>query len=326
MSRYMRVTIFKLLITSVLIGCNNQASQPEVTSVVAMPTQLPTSTYTSVPASAVTPNPKSEKTPELIPTDDLVCNLNDVLVNLNSLMPNNEYEVSYQNFSLVGESFLTIWYVDPEIDVNVDHLNIEMNAVLAIRKAAELSHKLALSDKCVSEIVDGGISPVIVDQNYNSWFSGAVSLESIPNTQVMNDDVLRVIENAFQIGYIRQTLPEPIAQLPATSCDWPEAHENIKQHFPPEQSNMSFHLIRDGNGTTVYAQWLIPTGFDEITVYGFNIASVMNILSELPCLYPPADTLIAMAIDDNGDLKFVGRMFGDAIRKMDIEQLDVRIP
>jgi hypothetical protein len=71
---------------------------------------------------------------------------------------------------------------------------------------------------------------------------------------------------------------------------------------------------------------MVPSGYNDKTTFAYSVASVQNILYEIPCLYPKVDILNGFGLDDSGDLKFLGRMTGDGIQKRDVKQLQVLFP
>ena len=322
MSRSMRFALPIVLLALLLAGCNLETVTPTATAILPSPTKPQPS---STPARTATPKPTRTPTPtpSLAPS---ACNADKVLANLESLIPYEEFELNYSNFSIIGISALNVWYVDPTLDPNATSADIDKNAALALHNAAILSHKLAISDPCIEVLFEDGINPVVVDHNYNGWFAGMIAPSSLPSTQNPGEGELKVVEDAFQIQYLRQNPPGPATPPPDSACMWPEARENIQWHFSTEQPNTSFYLVHDEGGVVVYAQWVVPSDLSDKVAFAFSIASVQNVLYELPCLHPSADVLIATGVDDTGELMFLGRMLRDGIREQDVEQLEVLYP
>lgn len=326
MPRNVRLMFTVMLVSLLLAGCNIQTDAPMPTAILPLPTKpevssTPTQIATTLPS--VTP----KVTPTQIPTAaSLDCNADKLLANLKSLIPYKEFEVNYSNFSIIDVSALNVWFVDPQIEPSAKGRDIEKNAALAIHNAAILSHKLVNSDKCIAKLFKNGINPVVVDRNYNGWFAGMISISSLPSTRNPSDKDLKAVEDAFKTQYLRKVPTQPVTSASNGSCTWPELHANIQRHFSTEQPNTSFYLVHDEGGVVVYAQWVVPSGFNDKTTFAFSVASVQNVLVELSCLHPPVDVLVATGVDNTGDLKFLGRMKHDDIQKQDIEKLQVLYP
>lgn len=250
----------------------------------------------------------------------------ELLTNLESLIPYEESEINYTNFSGVGVSSLNVWYVDPTLDPDAIGEGIEKNAALATQSAASLSYSLATSEPCIAKLFEDGINPIVVDRNYNGWFSGLLELSSIPTDESLSEDELKALENAFQVQYLRTIPSEPTASAPNGSCTWPEAREDILWHFSSEEPNTSFYLVRDEAGVTIHAQWVVPTEYGDRVAFGYSIACIQNVLYEIPCLHPPADLLMAIGVDKNGELVFLGRLPGEGIREQDVGKTEVLLP
>ncbi|HZU86214.1 MAG TPA: hypothetical protein VFF78_01950, partial [Anaerolineaceae bacterium] len=103
----------------------------------------------------------------------------------------------------------------------------------------------------------------------------------------------------------------------AGSCTWIEAKEHLGYHFSAERQNVAFQFTIDDLGIHVWAQWDGPQ--DDIIL----MVSLMNVLTELQCLYPVPDDVIIIGLTEQGVVWRIGVLPGSAIQNMDIGQLTI---
>ena len=295
------------------------------------PTATPTHTSTPVPPTATathTPTPvPPTATPTHTPTETvspaLDCDIDQVLPKLRSVVALSEFDLVYN--SIDGFASFALWFVDPDLDLDVSGDEIEENSTLAIRHAATLSHQLHNADPCVQELADA-INPVVVDRKYNGWFAGLIAPSSLPGDTSLTDEQLAEIAGDFEITYLREVPVPPIEPASADSCSWVEARRGIQQHWefsgpPPE--NCGAWLTIDESGTTVMAQWPGRTGKDDEYAVPLMMAGALNVAMELGCLHPQLDLLVLLVVDDDGHVGLVGVWPGEAVRALDMNQLQI---
>ena len=242
------------------------------------------------------------------------CDADQVLVNLDSVVPYEEFELSYN--TVYGISSLVVWFVDPAIDPEANADEIEESATLAVRDAIALSHQLATTDNCVAELFTH-VNPVVVDRNYNGWFSGLIPVPVLLETASAFDESLWAIERSIEGEYRRDISPLPFGPVPDSSCTWVETRERIQYHFDPARQNVSFYFVVEDNGEAkVWAQW-------DGAADAVSIAAMLNVARELDCLYPPADWMIVIIVDGAGNMQLLGRWPSEAFLSYDLDQFQV---
>jgi hypothetical protein len=153
-----------------------------------------------------------------------------VLKNIKAKLQYDEFEVHYN--TIEGISSLALWFVDPEKNIDASGDEVDDNTFVAMRSAAQGCHQLSGLDCCVDILVDI-INPIVVDSNYNGWFSAQVDTSNLSDSDEPTEAELEAIEAAFDIGYIRMMPPNPIEPPPAEACTWQETRTEIQQHFSP---------------------------------------------------------------------------------------------
>lgn len=223
-----------------------------------------------------------------------------MLKSLKSLIAYTEFDLTYN--VILNNRALTIWFVEPKIDPNAVGDQIAKNVSLAQLSAAAVSAKLATGDaKCLGSMVSV-INPIVVDRNYNGWFSGTIKL-SDANTNVSPENKV----NAFTVSYLRNKQTAPTSAASAQSCKWIEARAKMQKHFAPTRENVGFEFVIDETGINAYAQW---DGEIDVTM----IPALLNVALELRCLYPPIDQLVLILVDTDGKINLIGQTPGSAVR------------
>jgi hypothetical protein len=289
-----------------LLSCSISSLQPPTTT--PTPTLTPIPTLTSTPLPTNTPVPTNTKPPP--------CNADQTLKNLKQTVTYEEFVVLYQK--LQDTSFLVIWFIDPEINPSAKENEISENAQLAIRHAFILSQQLKGSDDCVNRLFNF-INPVVVDKNYNGWFSGQVSPSDLPATLPTDDQQLAEYSKLFQTGYLRSKTTAKISSAPAGSCAWQEAKKNIQNHFSPDRENVAFYFVLDDEGVNVWAQWDSEPEFLQLNLP----ASILNIAMEIDCLFPKPDRIIFDAVDQEGEIHVYGIWNQADMKNQDISKIQI---
>ncbi|MGD8822322.1 MAG: hypothetical protein PVG63_04400, partial [Anaerolineales bacterium] len=243
---------------------------------------IPEATTTSrAPAVVDTPTQRSASS----------CDSGQTLEEVRAALPADELAVHY-NVSR-GVTSLVIWSVDAEIPVPMVEAQLSESADQAWVHAGRMAIAAVEASECVRELFDA-IDAVVVDREYAGWLSGQVRIADIPydaTANEINDSFLAVLDQ-FNVTYLRQTV---VQDVPQGTCDWPEARQNIWQHFSPDRLNIAFYYTIDEFGGNVWAQWDGPP--DEAML----IASMMNVMLGLECFNPQAN-IIAMIVDEAGNM------------------------
>ena len=242
-----------------------------------------TPTFTSVPTSTVR-----------------VCNANTVMEKLNSFVPYPEYDMYYFTEKSIDQ--LIVWFVDPEIKTDVSPEEYTTQVTLAQNHAMILAEQFDFVDECMDDLFTKAVF-LVVDTNYNGWFSGKIHTSLLPNDIQTSPEELALLTSRFEVLYSRNTLLDKDTRAPSNSCTWKQAHQNIRAHFTEGQENSGFYYAADHLGRTVMAQWQgEPADMEEeyLTPLG-------NIANEIKCLYPEPDQILYQIVDEDG--KIIGGGF-----------------
>jgi hypothetical protein len=253
---------------------------------------------------------------------DFNCTAESVLLTLRNSEPLKEllpeFTVDYSAAS--GTSYLNIWFVDPNIQPGTSSEDLEENNRTALRHASTVAIYAVTLDPCIKSVFDK-VNPVIVDQNYNGWFSGSVAASLLPETYQPGEKEIYEVAEAFEVVYLRQSLPAIPGAPPNGSCSWPEARERLHLHFDPARPNVDFYFVGDEVSRKVTAQWdgAVAEKTDIVVIY----ASIMNGAQEARCLHPAPDYLYVMVHDSSGTTIWMGRLPSAGIRSLDLNQVEV---
>ena len=286
------------------------------------PTPVPTKPPTPVPTDAptATPSPEPSPTEQPSPAPSTVCEPNAVVVELQTEVPFVEF-VLRQNYS-EGIRSLVLWYVDPDLDPRASAGALEANLDLAFEHALKLSLDLNRSDPCVEELFDG-INPIVVDADYNGWLSGLIDPAALPDSPMLSPAEIEALRAEMQVNYSRTSPTDSLVRPPAPegSCTWQDTIPRIHQHFSPERSNVGFYFVIDEGGVNIWSQWDGPPDA------GITMASMLNVLFELDCLYPVPTRLIVIVVEPSGLVSLIGMVEGEVVTSGDfaaaIEQFQV---
>lgn len=287
-----------LSIVCLLTACTTLTPPPTLASLPTFTPAPPPPLITLVPTRE--PTLPSTFTPPPPPTATPSCPVNQFLKSLKPLIAYTEFDLTYN--VILNNRVLNIWFVEPKIDPNAVGDQIAKNTSLAQLSAAAVSVKLATGDaKCLSSMVSV-INPIVVDRNYNGWFSGTIKL-SDANTNVPLENKV----NTFTVSYLRTKPAAPSSTTPAQSCKWTEARAKIQKHFAATRENVGFEFVIDETGINVYAQW---DGEIDVTM----LPALLNVALELRCVHPPIDQLVVIMVDADGKINLIGQTPGSAVR------------
>ena len=289
---------FLILLTVTLSACTTLTPPPTLASLPTFTPAPPTPIITLTPTREPTLIPTL--TPPPPPTATPSCPVNPFLKSLKPLITYAEFDLTYN--IILNTRSLNIWFVEPKIDPNAVGDQIAKNASLAQVSAAAVSAKLATGDaKCLSSMV-GVINPIVVDRNYNGWFSGTIKLSDASANVPLENKV-----GAFTVGYLRAKPAAPSSTSLGQSCKWAEARAKMQKHFAPARENVGFEFVLDETGINAYAQW---EGEIDVTL----LSSLLNVALELRCVHPPIDQLVVIVVDADGKINLIGQTPGSAVR------------
>jgi hypothetical protein len=292
-----------IIVMMILMGCilgpsNTTPPIIQTDSTIAEQTpffELPpewTKTFTQEPTKTITPTPRASNTPN--------CYAEGILAQIRSSITYEEFVVTYNILQIQGRmASLVIWFVDPEIDPSARGSEIEQNSKLAREHAAIISNQINAENYCVASLFNV-INPIVVDRNYNGWFSGEIQPSKLIDENEPSPEQILKIENEFKIGYLRNNPTGVFAEAPTGSCAWKEANANLHNHFASTRENVGFYFVLDDEGANVWAQWDGPTDLILMS------ASLLNVTMELECLYPRPDRVIVIIVDENGIVGLIG--------------------
>lgn len=301
----MKAPVFTIIFMLLFSGCANVLqSTPTVTPTFA-------SSVTSTPASLPTITPVPTNT-ELPP-----CDADQTIKNLKSKISYSESAVLYNK--MPGQSLLVVWFVDPEINPSAEENEIPENTKLAIRHALLLSQELNAADGCVSRLFNT-IYAVVVDENYNGWFSGQILTARLPPTVLTDEKQLDEIAKAhYKISYLREKLPVKLGSVPVNSCAWPEAKQNLHNHFSSERENVGFYFVAEESSVDVWTQW-----DSQPDLLQFDLsASLLNVAREVDCLFPEPYMIVFQVVDETGQTLIVGYWLLSDAKNQDLGQIHI---
>lgn len=275
---------------------------PEKTEILVKPSATQPLKYTNTPTekpNTATPTCTQTNTKTITPTHDShnsACDHDNVLLNLKSVPKYSEFEIG---FNVVNDiSTLFVWFVDPAINQNATADSVFDNFVIAADDAVALSIELLKSSDCVDELFTY-VNPIVVDQNYNGWFSANIPISALNEYIAGRKDTGYVIDALQEGAFFRHEPPQPTSPGPESSCTWSEARDNIQEHFDPNRQNVNFYLVKQESGeTNLFAQWDGPG--DET-----SIAAMFNVAMEIDCLHPSVDIMIITFVDMDGIIQSV---------------------
>jgi hypothetical protein len=281
------------------------------------PTATPTATSTSTPT--LTPTFTPTNTPRPTNTKRPECHIEDVFWKMKLSVDYDEFQVFYHTMD--GVSTLVLWFKDPDLDPNPNTDDaLYTNLGTAGIDALIASQKLNAVDKCVGRLFDE-INVLVNDSENNHWISTIISTSDLPDKVSTDDRAILTLLGKMDIAYRGIKPADKIGKTPQGRCTWEEFREKILTHFPPDQENMAFFLIRGDFGTNVWAQWVTSQEYLEPNL----LASLMNISMELNCLHPEPDRLFFTIVDGKGNILVNGFWDGEAMKAQDLGEVMVEI-
>jgi hypothetical protein len=271
---------------------------------------------------AETPEPTPTIVPTSMPPTEMVnlstCNADAMLAAARAEMGTVESSISFNSIS--GVNNLNVWYVDTDIDASDGAAAADEIANRVRRNVVELAIRLNNLDPCIGEIF-GGQTFIAVDQDYNSWFIGALSSILIPTETSLTDESIENLTQLIEIGYLRSEEIQPYELIDSEeNCQWPVVRKQLKAAFGMERMNVSFYYYIDEEGGNIWAQWDVPPGVTsaEAMMEGFvsPLASIDEIVS---CLESPLDTLWLVYVFTDGEAQLIAAVDGEAVRNSDHE-------
>jgi hypothetical protein len=308
-----RVIILLSLACIFILACQSSAWP-----FLAQPT--PTLTPSRTPTARVTP---TSTQPEIQQSS---CGSRDELIR--KIKSSIDYDESVLSYNYIDHKWvLYFWIVDPNLDPGAALDTLSPNNDRAVRDATLLIVKLVNADACAQKLFSV-VDPIVVDSAYNGWFSGEITIDSVFQGGNPSDDDLQKMIREYVGSYHRTQAPTKLGSHPLGSCSWQQVVQRLyERQFAPTREKVKFYFIRDETGAKVWAQWDQPP-FDpkDKLSQGIMMASAMNVMVELKCLYPAPEWLVIVVVDDQGSVNLVGRIPRAAIYKIDISQLDILYP
>lgn len=299
-----RNVLYILLIAILLLaaGCGTSPEEAATQTAEAWtPTPLPTDT----PVPTNTPEPTNTSEPTEPSCDDP----NQVLDDLREIIP---YKEAVVNYSIpYGTRILSIWYVDLTLDMYDFSADAFEGTIMVADNSIQFGSWLVNENPCVAELFDV-YNPIVVDSNYNGWFSASISMNFLPLPEGLSnsDQRIEAVFDGMVVSYLREELPPSSGTAPSGACSWPEAQRALDGEFLPlTQGNTSFFFVIDDHGANLWVQVEEPFAAPLLSV----------ILSNSDCMYPALDNLILTVVDGTGGVTFLGRLPKEGIETEDFE-------
>jgi hypothetical protein len=269
------------------------------------PTATLTPTSTIIPPTPTIITPTSTSVPPS-PTPQNDCTKDQVISELKSDPLFMDYSIFYNQ--IMGFDILSIYFVDSNIDTRSTGVVFQNNVDIAKRDAITISHTVNLRSQCIEDLFTF-INPIVVDSNHNGWFSGAIEPLKLPSSQIPTEIEYKESQDKFKVSYIKQQFPSPKNPAPEGSCTWEQARENIHRHFDSSRPNVEFSFVIDESSVHVDAQWDSNIGdLNKDLWWSLQMASILNVQTELACLYPVPSTLNVTIVDSDGKIILLGQL------------------
>ena len=274
-------------LVSLLIGCT--LGSPQATTLAA-PTLPPVWTPSPSPPPP-TPAPSSTSTPRPTPTPS--CDLQEVIRLVKDAIPYEESAVHFVD--IAGMASLAVWYVDPELTPRPSAEVLAAQLQEAKLRAVEVAARANAVSVCTSQLFDV-INPIVVDSQYQGWFSGQLAPQYIPSPATLSSEELGAAAGHFNVGYERSSLGHNFS---GGSCRWAEAKDRLQSHFSSERELVAVYFVVDDLGAHVWVQW---DGSADMIMMTVNLG---NVFLALDCFSPQAE-IIFMIVDEGGVAQLVG--------------------
>jgi hypothetical protein len=297
-----------LVVVTVIAACTTSrdtpSKEPSPSDKRIEATYTPTERSTATETQAPTPTPSKTLTSTPSSTPIVMCSLDNTLRAVKDAVKFSQFAV---HFNIIEDPTLVVWIVEPALNPQATGDAIQENLEVAMRSGATASYQVRNADSCV-DLTFATINPVVVDSQYNGWFSGTISISDVPTVEMSMDELYLSLDGSFEIGYSRIDAAIP---QPSTTCTWPEAKAGIERHFAPDRENVAFYYVIDDFGPNVWAQWDGPVESAYLT------PTILNVLMELQCFNPQAN-VIFIVVDDEGYADLVG-----LIPELDLEKANI---
>ena len=247
-------------------------------------TPFPPTRTTSPSPKPPTPPPAPTLTLDVSPEPR--CDIAATLREVKAAVPYDEFVVHFNK--IAGTASLAVWYVDPEVNPSPSAEGLAQQLGEVRLRAAEVSAAVGAASQCSSILFDV-INPIVVDAQYQGWFSGTIRPADLPRGPEFSDEEISNAADNFSIGYLRSALQHPYLE---GACEWPEARDRLQSHFSVARENVAFYFVIDDSGSHVWVQW---DGHPEPTM---TIVNLGNIYLALECFRPDADIIYIIVGDD----------------------------
>jgi hypothetical protein len=240
------------------------------------------------------------------------CTAENVVQSLRRDFPTDEASISHHR--VLDVTALEVWFVDPELDPGAIGDAIQTQAQLATDQAIMATSWILRSQSCASELFER-INVTVVDRDYQLRFSGTAGFRELAAAHEPSGEHLERMVETFTIEALSSdTATRTSASTPPEACTWSEARSWWISQFDIDLSTVAFYVLVDGQGTDVWAQWQGP---NPRLVSGPFLSGLIDVGSQLGCLYPPLDTMWVVYVDWEGTAQTVGRLMGSALDPAD---------
>jgi hypothetical protein len=286
--------VFLLALAFLLCGCNlpfardTSNNAAPLNSNLSKPTLVPTAqpTATSVLSTAM-------------------CTRDGVIAELKHSAQYDEFSPSYYTYE--GKNVLALWFVDPDIRF-IEGQNTDDYSIIALTDAVNLVHYVSIGNSCIKMLFDD-VNPIVVDSDYNGWLATVIHTYTLPTNTTLTQEQFDDIYQQASVYYLRRDDPSPRVQPPEDRCAWSDAQSNVLRHFNSTVLNQFYYLVQDENGIHAYVQIEdFTTGLSDKVWYANLIATILNITSELKCVYPTPTDLLLQVVDPDGKIEMIGRL------------------
>jgi len=275
------------VLMALLSGCTMSSSQEAIP---AAPTLPPVWTASPSPQP---PTAAPSSTPTQRPSPTPSCDLQEAIHLVKETVQYEENAVHF--LDIAGTASLAVWYVDPELTPRPSAEVLAAQLEQAKLRAVEVAARANAASPCVSQLFDV-INPIVVDSQYQGWFSGQLAPRYIPSPDDLSSEELASAAGSFRVGYERTSLGHSFS---GGNCRWPEARDRLQSHFSSERELVSFYFVVDDLGAHVWVQWDGPADMIMMTV------NLGNVFLALDCFSPEAE-IIFIIVDEGGVAQLMG--------------------
>ncbi|MCD4752297.1 MAG: hypothetical protein K8R40_04435 [Anaerolineaceae bacterium] len=173
---------------------------------------------------------------------------------------------------------------DAETDDDINYYN-----GIAFQEAFQTARNVVTLEPCVDELFDQ-INATILDKNHNGWISVEWKLSELPRDEYLSQEEWGEMYSNLEFIYLRTKPTLKYMNPPIGACTWEEIRNNVHQHLSGEISkpSASIYLFIDEQ-VTVWANWQVDA--TEEPLEPSIPSTLMNLVHEMECLYPPPDLI-----------------------------------